>query len=185
MKYISNLIIIILFYISPLLSESTTYKYNIPGYDREALSIDDSFQSVKMDDYLYFYESPNDYESFDELLNSNDYKRDILPRGKSPNFGYSKSIFYAYFRVNDTRTIRDEMYLILEYPIMDNLELTCYDTKGNLSLIQKSGDHTPYEDWKVKYRKPGFFLDADIKECIFKGSSGSSVQFPLILYSMR
>jgi hypothetical protein len=93
MKYISNLIIIILFYISPLLSESTTYKYNIPGYDREALSIDDSFQSVKMDDYLYFYESENDYESFDELLNSNDYKRDILPQEKAQILGTVKVFF--------------------------------------------------------------------------------------------
>jgi hypothetical protein len=30
--------------------------------------------------------------------------------------------------------------------------------KGNLSLIQKSGDHTPYEEWKVKVQKTRVFL---------------------------
>ncbi len=184
MKYFLNLFVVVLLYISPLLSESSTYKYNIQGYDRETLFIDDSFQSIKMDDYLYFFESPNDYESFDDLLKSSDYKKDILPRGKSPNFGYSNNIFYAYFRISDTRKIREEMFLIIDYPVMDNLKLNCFDSKGNLSLVQRSGDHTPYAEWKVKYRKPGFFLDVDIKECVLKGSSGSSIQFPLTLYSM-
>ncbi len=184
MKYILNIFVIVLLYISPLLSESTSYKYNIPGYDREALSIDDSFQSVKMDDYLYFLESEKDYDSFDDLLHSKEIKKDILPRGKSPSFGYNNKYYYIYFRVMDLRVIKDEMYILLDYPSMDNLQLTCYDSNGNVSLIQKSGDHTPYAEWKVKYRKPGFFLDVDIKECVLKGSSGSSIQFPLTLYSM-
>jgi hypothetical protein len=84
----------------------------------------------------------------------------------------------------DTRIFKDEMYLILDYPSMDNLQLTCYGSNGISLLSQKSGDHTPYAEWKVKYRKPGFFLDVDIRECILKGSSGSSIQFPLTLYSM-
>jgi signal transduction histidine kinase len=184
MKSILYIIILQLFLIVPLFSEDISYKYNIPGYDRDILSVDDSFQSTTMDDYLYFLESEKDYDSFDELLESNDYKKDILPKGKSPSFGYNNKYYYIYFRVMDTRIFKDEMYLILDYPSMDNLQLTCYGSNGISLLSQKSGDHTPYAEWKVKYRKPGFFLDVDIRECILKGSSGSSIQFPLTLYSM-
>ena len=168
----------------PVYSDSTAYKYNIPGFNRDVISIDDSFQSTTMDNYLYFLESEKDYDSFDELLISNNYKKDILPKGKSPSFGYNNKFYYIYFRVMDVRKIKDEMFLILDYPSMDNLQLTCYNSNGIVSLYQKSGDHTPYAEWKVKYRKPGFFLDVDIRECVLKGSSGSSIQFPLTLYSM-
>jgi signal transduction histidine kinase len=184
MKFIVSLFSILLYHTTPLFSEDNSFKYNLVGFDREVLTIDDSFQNTSMDDYLYFLESPNDYDSLEKLLQSKDYKIDILSKGKSPNFGYSKNTYYIYFRINDKRKTRDEMYLILDYPAMDSLELTCYDSYGNSSLVQKSGDHTPLVEWKVNYRKPGFFLDVDIKECILKGKSGSSIQFPLTLYSM-
>ena len=62
--------------------------------------------------------------------------------------------------------------------------LTCLDAKGEISLLQKSGDHTPFQDWPVKYRKPSFFLDTNIRECYLKANSSSSLQFALELNSL-
>ena len=91
MKLITYFILVILFFFSPLFPEPQRYKYKIDGFKKETLTIDDSFQSVTMDDYLYFMESEKKYDSFDELLCNNEYKRNNLPKGKSPNFGYSKN----------------------------------------------------------------------------------------------
>lgn len=179
---------ILIFLFIPFLSLSLTaeenYKFRLSGYDKMPIILEDSTKSIPLDESIFYLKSEKDFPSFEKLLESGEYEEIAMPKGRTPNFGYSESNFYLYFRIQDNRKIKDEMFLLLDYPVFDSLELTCYDSFGSISVLQRTGDHIPYDEWKVKYRKPGFFLDTDIRECILKGNSGSSIQFPLTLYSM-
>ena len=176
---------IFIFISFPLFSESIPYKYHDQSFDKPTLQIDDDFQTTKLDEYLNILITENPKAEFSDLLRSGEFS--VPPEsqsGKKLSFGYNNQTYFFYFRIKDTRKIRDELYLTLDYPPLDTLELTCLDSKGEASLLQKSGDHTPFQDWPVKYRKPSFFLDTNISECYLKANSSSSLQFALELNSL-
>jgi two-component system, NtrC family, sensor kinase len=173
-----------LFFLNPLYSQEKSYFYSIPNFQRPILQIEDSFQNAKMDNYLYILESEDQGVSFEELLKKEILSRKEISSGKTLSFGYNDHMYFLYFRIRDTRTIRDEMFLSLDYPPFDHLELTCYNSKGLVSLVQRSGDHTPLSEWPVRYRKSTFILDTDVRECVLKASSSSSLQFSMELQSL-
>ncbi len=183
-----NTVLQVFFYLLcliPLYSQDKTYFYSIPNFPSPVLEIEDSFQNAKMDEYLYILESNDNGASFEDLLKKENLSRKEISSGKTLSFGYNDHLYYLYFRIRDTRTIRDELYLSLDYPPFDHLELTCYNSKGLVSLVQRSGDHTPLSEWPVRYRKPTFFLDTDVRECVLKASSSSSLQFSMELQSLQ
>lgn len=183
MKWV-GIILLILSFISIELSSQNHYVFYPAGYDRPKLEIDDSFSMEDVDTYIYFVESEYDLPS-EEIFHTHRYTKPHRTSEKAPNFGYSENTYYGYFRIADSRKIRDELYLTLDYPILDDLSLICFNEAGEKSLEQQTGDHIPYSKWPVKFRKPGFFLDTEIKECIFKGKSTSSLQFHFELYSLN
>jgi two-component system, NtrC family, sensor kinase len=186
LKYCVSICLLVNIFISPpLFSETISYKYYNKSIGKPILQIDDAFQTTKLDEYLNIITTDDANVEFPDLLASGEFS--VPPEslsGKKLSFGYNNQTYFFYFRIHDTRKIRDELYLTLDYPPLDTLVLTCLDAKGEISLLQKSGDHTPFQDWPVKYRKPSFFLDTDIRECYLKANSSSSLQFALELNSL-
>lgn len=173
---------IFLSFLSENLLSQSSYLFSPAGYDRPILELEQDFKYVDMDTYIYFVESESDLSS-EEIFQSHKYTKPLRTSEKAPNFGYSENTYFGYFRVVDSRAIQEKMFLTLDYPMLDDLSLICFNEKGEKVLSQETGDHIPYENWPVKYRNPTFYLDVEFRECIFKGNSSSSLQFHFELYS--
>jgi hypothetical protein len=174
---ILKLIVFLIFSVS-IYSEELIYKFNPPKFDKQTVKFNKNSESINIDNYLYFLESVNKLNNFDDVLKNESLKIIRFPSDKNPNFGYSKSIFFAYIRLN----IVDNIYMVIDYPPLDNLQLTCYSSDGS-EKIQVSGDNTPINKWPIVFRKPTFILNQADKECILKFSGGSSLQLPITLYN--
>ncbi len=174
---ILKLIVFLIFSVS-IYSEELIYKFNPPKFDKQTVKFNKNSESINIDNYLYFLESVNKLNNFDDVLKNESLKIIRFPSDKNPNFGYSKSIFFAYIRLN----IVDNIYMVIDYPPLDNLQLTCYSSDGS-EKIQFSGDNTPINKWPIVFRKPTFILNQADKECTLKFSGGSSLQLPITLYN--
>lgn len=184
MQILFRILGLVLWFLPASLFPQSSYLFSPAGYDRPILEIDDSFKSIDMDTFIYFVESESDLSS-EEIFQSHKYTKPLRTSEKAPNFGYSENTYFGYFRIVDSRKVRDEIYLSLDYPMLDDLSLLCFNERGEKVLNQETGDHIPYENWPVKYRNPTFFLDTEFRECIFKGKSTSSLQFHFELYSLN
>jgi hypothetical protein len=60
--------------------------------------LNDNLEDIVIDSNVIFLEDKNHHEDILSLLNSKDYiERDTA--GKSPNFGFSESKYWGYFRI--------------------------------------------------------------------------------------
>ena len=155
------------------------YLFNKTSESIEAIPIDENFGSLNIEKYIYFLEDTEKQDDIFKVL-KNENKEFRFTNGKTPNFGYNPNKFWGYLRF-DNKT-KNNMYLTFSYPLLDFIELICYDNLNNI-IIMQAGDHIPIEKWNIFFRKPSFLIKNDIKECWLNIHSSSSLQVPLILYS--
>ena len=179
-QFIAQITLLFLLFSSNIFSDSI-YKFEPHGFDKSSIIIHNDFNSQILDNYLYFATSASS-DSFETILNTNNYKQIVLPENKTPNFGYNESTYIAYFRIDDKRENTSELILLLDYAPFDFLELSCYKN-GDLVLQQQSGDHVPLENWVIKNNKPIFLINQNVNECTFRGLSTSSIQFTMRLFT--
>lgn len=104
----------------------------------------------------------------------------------SPSFGFTKSVYWLRFGLNDTRSTSQQlqagpMYLTLGFAQIDFLDLWCVDHSGQQVLHQRAGDHIPNEVWPVQSVEPTFKLPPSAHSCWLRVQSSSSLQLPLTL----
>jgi signal transduction histidine kinase len=175
-----QLLCFLILFSSSLISESI-YKFNPPGFDKDSVLIQNDFNSQLLDNHLYFVTSKST-ASFETIYKKNEFSPISLPKNKSPNFGYNKNTYIAYFRLDDKRDSTKDLILLIDYAPFDFLELNCYNN-GELILQQQSGDHVPFEKWVIKNNKPIFLIKQIVNECSIRAISSSSLQFTLRLFS--
>jgi C4-dicarboxylate-specific signal transduction histidine kinase len=141
----------------------------------------DSDNKISLNGYLYIFEDKEKSDDFLKLLKSKKFSEVIYNSKTSPNFGYSSSKYWGYFRIHDKRSKSDELVLIFDYPPVDFIELTCVTDEKGTTYSKIGGDHIPIESWEINYRKPSFKLLPNTRECWISVLSSSSVQLPLYL----
>jgi two-component system NtrC family sensor kinase len=136
--------------------------------------LNDNLEDIVIDSNVIFLEDKNHHEDILSLLNSKDYiERDTA--GKSPNFGYSESKYWGYFRISEESSISKDFYLTFNYPLLDFIYVHCYN--GINSVVQfQAGDHIPLERWNQKFRKPSFKIPKETKECWIEVISDTTYQ---------
>jgi C4-dicarboxylate-specific signal transduction histidine kinase len=158
-------------------------KYLVEKTDGDISEIEfkDSDNIISLNEYLSIFEDKEKSDDFLKLLKSKKFSEVIFNNKKSPNFGYSNSKYWGYFRIHDKRSKNDELVLIFDYPPIDFIELICVTDEKGTSYTKIGGDHIPIESWDMKYRKPSFKLLPNSRECWISVLSSSSVQLPLYL----
>ena len=155
------------------------YLFNKTSVEIEPIPVTESLESLNIEKYIYFLEDTEKQDDIFKVL-KNDNKEFSFTNGKTPNFGYNPNKFWGYLRL-DNKT-EDNMYLTFSYPLLDFIELICYDNLNNI-IIMQAGDHIPIENWNIVFRKPSFLIKNNIKECWITIQSTSSLQVPLTLYN--
>ena len=140
---------------------------------------------IALGKHLAIFEDPSTELTIEQILSSqiqrkfNDHLYDI------PNFGFTKSVFWAKIHlVNETQDSRLSL-LEMSYPLGDHIELFIFDGTQLLEH-QTSGDQLLFENRDVVYRNFVFEIPTPPhteRTIYLRFQSESSMQFPLTLWT--
>jgi len=102
-----------------------------------------------------------------------------------PNYGFSDSIYWIRFAINNKDLENEKWLLVLSYPHLDKIELFLKEQNG-LKKIETAGDIYPFHKRKIKHRDFIFELNADYgkdKVYYMRFSGECAKQFPLSIWS--
>jgi two-component system, NtrC family, sensor kinase len=155
LKY--NILLIVIFFLlnSNLLSqERYIFDYNIP-----TVSLNSDLNKINMKNKYAIFKSK---VAIDDLRVSSDTLKEVSDLNL--NYGYTTDIYYLYFRL-DLSSIKDnKVYLKFNFPLIDQIKLTCYDISKNMHTFY-SGDHISNNNKLSIYRLPVLQLQNDYNEC--------------------
>ena len=133
---------------------------------------------------MLFFEDPEHTESIDTIFNQDKLWNKI--NRNSPNFGFTATVYWFKFNINNISDTTQEIYLELPIPFLDSIHL--YQT-SNKEILQTYdvGDQYPFEHRPIihqNYVMP-FELIPGINEMYMRVSSDGSVEAPLTMWTPR
>ena len=174
MKIIQKIILILLFMIL------TTHVFC--NSNKNLIDIT-KINKINISSSLKFYEDKTKEISFEEIKNNSFKEKFKFKKDGSPNFGYSKSVFWAKFEtLNTTKEIQDRI-LQINYPSLD--KITVYKKLNNKYIKIKTGDSKPLSSREFDHRTFAFNIKNNPGKNVFflKFSSTGLVNIPSILWS--
>ena len=182
-----NIFILLLLTTFPIFAEwvkeeNSEYQFSNKNYEIPIIEVNDSLHSKNINEYIIYFEDEQNRTEFKEALISQNLKEYRFTENQTPNFGYSSHTYWGYIRFKFHPSYNQNIILILDYSLIDNIQLECVDQYKN-SYIQILGDQVPIENWKIKFRKPSFTIQSGTTECWFKSKSTSSNQYSFFLNS--
>ena len=123
-----------------------------------------------------------------EDIRSDEYASQFTPSTIiTPNFGFTKSAYWARLTLDDTRSQSPHadlpLNLTLAFPPADLAELWCANKKGTVVVQQRAGDHVLLAEWPSTFRMPTFSISSEAHTCWLRVQSGDSLQMSLTLYT--
>ena len=164
-NFVRLYIIILLISSSIFSQEEYIFNYNTPSID-----INSTFESIDIKPYYKIFKSKLSIDDF-----KNNYSTLTEVSDTNLNYGYTTDVYYLYFRYQFKDNLNEKIYLKFNFPLLDSLKLTCYDSSNN-QLVQYSGDHVSFEDKISIYRYPLFYLDNNYRECWIQIINQESMQ---------
>ena len=151
------------------------------------IEITPQFTERKIGRDISILEDPSGQLTFEQVSQPEIATKFVLSTSDNPNFGYTSSAYWAYFTLQDKRSMQDAsghaLFLKLAYAQTDLAEIWCTDAVGTKVVHQRAGDHVPRGEWPINYRQPSFEIGPTAQACLMRLQSNSSMQFPLSLYS--
>jgi signal transduction histidine kinase len=152
--------------------------------------VDDQFTERAIGLDLSILEDPTTQLTLEDVR-SNEYSSQFrLSNNQTPSYGYTKSVYWSQFSINDQRSHdfsvkNNHLYLVLAFAVTDNAELWCNNASGKQTLSQRAGDHVPRSEWPTTYREPIFKLPSGSQLCWLRVQSSALLHLPLTLYSQE
>lgn len=151
------------------------------GLEAEDLICDASGNATINGFNLYYIEDAGKNLSFDVVRKSETWKK---MEGDSVNFGFSKSVYWLKFIVDNKYQTPFNSFLEIPYPSIDSLELYSLGLGTEFTKIV-TGDRLPFSNRPVP--DPNFIfpvvLHHDINEIYLRVESTSSLNFKPLLMS--
>lgn len=111
----------------------------------------------------------------------------FINKKESPSFGYSKSVYWVRFEIENNLPFEKEWLLEVGYPLIDFVDCYIFDTNGNF-VLKQTGDRLPFKEREVSYRNFifNFKTTTNQKKRIYLSFKGdSSMQFPMTIWSNK
>jgi serine phosphatase RsbU (regulator of sigma subunit) len=148
------------------------------------LIIDDPFSSVQFGKDIDYIEDKNKSITIETITD----EKMVWTRSKSNsiNFGFTPSVYWFRFAVDNRQTANREVYLEISYPMLDYIELYVPQKNGSF-LVKKTGDHYPFNDREIVDRNFIIPLLAEngLKTCYIRIETSSSLNFSILLMSNK
>ncbi|MFZ5774887.1 MAG: 7TM diverse intracellular signaling domain-containing protein [Thermodesulfobacteriota bacterium] len=103
----------------------------------------------------------------------------------SPSFGFSNSVLWARFTLENRQTEHVQYYLEVQYPVLDDLTLYVPTPEGGHLALQ-GGDHHPFSSRAIQFRNPIFpikLAPGQQQTFYLRCETTSSLTLPLVLHS--
>lgn len=132
---------------------------------------------------LYLFEDKTHTETVDSMKTKiQEFKQSEKP---VPNFGYTNSSFWIYFKLTNLKDINNKVLLELSYPLLDEVDYYLLESNKVIKTIQ-TGDLRPFPQREISYKN--FLFPLELKpqqeyEVFLRIKSEGSVQIPLRLIS--
>lgn len=150
---------------------------------KNPLPCDKSLMEGNLDFGLYFIEDQGQSLQFKDLSKEKNWK---LLDEKSVNFGFSNSVYWLKFVVNNPNGIPVHSYLEIPYPSIDSLLLYSMGAAGELTTIE-TGDRLPFRNRPIP--DPNFIFPLvqhpGVNEIYLRMESTSSMNFKPLLMTDR
>jgi len=107
------------------------------------------------------------------------------PKDDSPNYGYTKAAIFAKFSLQNQGTKQQEVFLEIDYPVLDDVRLYVLDEGGNLVKEYKTGDWLPFGQRELPTRNFVFRLLLEPYKTytvILRMKTESTFSFPITLW---
>jgi serine phosphatase RsbU (regulator of sigma subunit) len=102
-----------------------------------------------------------------------------------PNYGYSSSAFFAKFSVRNTQNSPQEIWIEVDYPLLDSLDFYAYTMGGSISKEFRTGDLQKFSKRDINSRNFVFSLrlePQEEKKILLRIATESTVSFPIIVW---
>ncbi|MCP4131071.1 MAG: SpoIIE family protein phosphatase [bacterium] len=144
--------------------------------------IDESIKRYSFNKYIKYYEDKEKKLTINEILNKNiEWKQD---KKEKFNFGYTSSVYWFKFTVENPLDGAFNWYLELTYPMLDSVELFIPGEPGKYE-VKRSGDSFPFSIREIEDRNITFnlFEKPGIHTYYMRIGTTSALSFECILWS--
>ena len=121
--------------------------------------------------------------SFGDVSSSSQW---VNTKEESVNFGFTSSVYWFRFTIQDTSGGSPELYLEIDYPMLDYVDFYYPDENGTYQ-IKKTGDMLPFSTREINDRKMMFKIKpySEPATCYLRIRTSSSINFSLTLMSIE
>jgi PAS domain S-box-containing protein len=141
--------------------------------------------SYSLGPHLDLLEDSSRALTFDQI-SSADFAGEYFPaKAKTPNFGFSSSVYWTRFHLEGDMHGRDPWLLELAYPLLDSISIFLPQPDGNY-LEKKAGDLLPFSKREIKNRNFIFLLPPVLSGAgpiYMRFQSDSTMTMPLTIWS--
>lgn len=110
----------------------------------------------------------------------------FIPSGlEKPNYGYTDVHYWLYFELENTSSSNIELWIEVDYPLLDSLHLWVRDKKKKTEHFV-TGDRLPFKSRPMKYKNFVFPVElaaGEQKQFLFRISSEGTVSFPVYAWA--
>ncbi len=114
-------------------------------------SISDSTRHERLGRYLDILEDPVGNLTIEDIVAPGMAQQFVRSEDEEPGFGFTESVYWARFEVENLQQLPVDWYLDIGYPLIDRIEL--YVGNGEKGVaVEQFGDHQPFEARALDYR---------------------------------
>lgn len=142
-------------------------------------------RQVDLTPYIQVYSDPDHTLTITDL-SASDFQKNFKKLSITGNsFGFTKAVYWFKFTLKIDADVKEDSFLYLDYPLLDNI--TLYQLDGSGGYKQSStGDTYPFSHREVNFRNLIFKLDqspGDTRVYFIKVKTEGSLQLPLSIMS--
>jgi adenylate cyclase len=145
----------------------------------------DTQNELTIGNSIYLFEDKDQKETIETIkakLNKFTKSDKIIP-----NFGYTESSYWIYFKIFNPLETKNKFMLELYYPLLDEVDYYLFESNLPLKSIF-TGDKRPFYNREIHHKNFLFLLELEPKKeykILFRIKSEGSVQIPLRLISYK
>jgi hypothetical protein len=146
-----------------------------------------NFEKNEIGKLVYILEDESGNFNLDNLLSDSLQNQFMLWEHGEPNFGFTSSVYWIRFTIENSSYKNINAYLEVSYPLIDYIDLYSPDDSGDY-IVKNTGDHLPFHTRDINHRNFIFRLmhKADSHQTYYmRFKTSSSMNLPLTLWSEK
>lgn len=157
--------------------------YSVNLYSFKPILITDDFKSISLGNYISLYEDKEGKLDIN-TIQSPEIKW-FSSSKESPSFGFTKSVFWVKYQIQNSSPKKKTLYLEINYPMIDKVEMFAIQS-NNTHLYLVGGDSFPFYQRLINYKHIVFPTEiSNNSNAIFflKFTTDSSMNIDLVLHN--